>query len=612
MKQGSSGLTLREHQAYHKPAFELTPKKVANWVQNLPMANVGESSMSSYRLLVDVNQSLLDDDKRLSILTSLEPVADELIHSLEKQYINNHIALTDKQKKVAALVQAIQTELAIGFHSIIESIIAQEIKRSNKKLLLTALVHAIHYHGLVILRCYQLYASVPRRIWRELYCLYQIAIQNDLENQKVAIEYNKQSSSASECILQILLLTVANPYQLHQREVELLWGLLPELSEHVSLKSHAYNKQHYVVDLNSSSPPIHKSLYKPQGEKNNLKLTVFTAIDQLKHMLHSVDDKEQLSARKTMLIRHLIQTWSHGTHRAFARTPCDDSINISIGLGATHYLLMQKYNIGKGPSIDGTNDTLTAMEGSLKDATLLDVAQSNDKNIQQNFNYLSSSGPPDSDVWEKYYQSEAEKGKTQFQPTNRSRDTIVRENYKFQEVSLLNMSPSGYCIQIAASELPKHAQTGEVLGFLELDQHNREHWSVGVVRWVRRQSKGSLVQMGVQLLAPGVTAINIKRRSTRQDENDFRRGLILPALTGIGQPATILTNPLYFSISNKIKVVEQGVAYNARLTKEVAATSSYRQFAFEKQGDATNLNAPPQTKNSPDDTEDIDGIWDIF
>ena len=115
MKQGSSGLTLRVFQVSHKPAFELTPRKVAQWVKNLPTANLGETSKSTYRLLVDCNQSLLDPDKRLEILTIIEPVINQVTAALEKQFINNHITLSEKQRKIAALLQAIQTEIAIGF-----------------------------------------------------------------------------------------------------------------------------------------------------------------------------------------------------------------------------------------------------------------------------------------------------------------------------------------------------------------------------------------------------------------------------------------------------------------------------------------------------------------
>ena len=75
MKQGSTGLTLREIQVNHKPVIELTTKQVNLWVELLPAANLGDSSRSTHRLLVDTNQALLDPELRLSLLNIIEPIA---------------------------------------------------------------------------------------------------------------------------------------------------------------------------------------------------------------------------------------------------------------------------------------------------------------------------------------------------------------------------------------------------------------------------------------------------------------------------------------------------------------------------------------------------------
>ncbi|MCW8997321.1 MAG: hypothetical protein OQK04_01215, partial [Kangiellaceae bacterium] len=485
------------------------------------------------------------------------------------------------------------------------------VKWSNKKVLLNSIAYAIKYHGLVMLRCYQLYASVPARIWRELYILFQIAQENEIDSQNSQVETHGEEYSCRDYFVQSLLLSIANPYQLRQREIGLLWELLPELSTHTDLSSHAYNKLHYVVVMDSASPPIHKSLYN-KGLTNNLKLTVSPVVDYLKHKLSSLQRSDQQTARKAMVIKHLIQTWNHGTHRSFARTPSDDSLDIAIGLGATHYILMQEPG-GTGDDRSGASDTLEAMEGSLKNATLIDLGTVKKEYTKSDFDYLSSSGPPSDDVWAKLYRpdqaiaEEAEKIKN----NTRSRDTIVKESYQLQTVDLMNISPGGYCIQISSDKLPKHAQTGEVLGFLERSSDEREQWSIGVVRWVRRQLKGTVVQMGVQLLAPGAIPINIQLRNSKSDTNEFQRALLLPALTGVGQPATLITNPLSFRTNSKVRIVDHGNEYDARLSKEVTSSSSFKQFEFERIGDKPNEDSQ-KPKDPSFDSGGIDGVWDLI
>jgi cyclic-di-GMP-binding protein len=614
MKQGRSGLTFRESQPQHQPVFELSPRKVKQWASELAVANIGESSKSTYRLIVDVNLAGLSAEKHLAILYAIEPVADELTHSLEKQFLNNHIALTEKQKKIAALVQAIQTELVLGFQKVVDTLSDGEPKLLQRSSLGSAISSAITYHGYIILRCYQLYTSVPEKIWGELYTLYKIACFQEIEAKHFSHGKQKDKVSARQHFIKILLLSISNPYQLRQQEILLLWQLLPELDEEVTLKSHAYNNNHFLIDLDSKQPPIHKSFYKSEKKTKALKLTAYPAVEMLNKILLAATEKNQLSARRSMLLKHVIECWQHDCQRTFARTGCNELLEIAIGLGASHYLLMQSPS-ETSPDLSGAKDTLEAMEGSLKNATLFDEVRAKEKPNYHNKNYLSSSGPPDDDVWAKLYRPEEaiKQAINDIETKNRSRDTIAKDSYKLQQVSLVNMSPGGYCIEIIADNLPKHAQTGEVLGLLEADQQNREHWSIGVVRWVKRQAKTNIIQMGVELLAPAATPINMQLRNSKSQVNEFQRSLLLPALTGIGQPETILTNPLTFSVNSKVKIVEHGQEFAARLAKEVAVSSSFKQFEFERLSDGQET--PQRSKPRPEtpyNPKNFDGVWDII
>jgi len=620
MKQGNTGLTVRKLQLSHKPIVELTTKQLSLWVEELPIANLGESSQMIYRLLVDANTSVLEPRLRLSILNTVQPTAQKLVDTLERQFINNHIALNDKQRKIAALVQAIQTEISIGYHAVIESIISEGVKRSNKKHLAYAICFAIKYHGLIILRCYQLYSSVPARVWREVYQLYQMARTHQIDTIETPVIDDQNVNSAKSHLTRILLLSMSNPYQLRQSEIQLVWNLLPNYIKDCQIEAHSFTQHPFYIDLNSSSPPIQKSLYKERTDEEKLKISVVAVADKLKIDLAQVSEKARYSARRTMIYRHLIHCWSQETQRSFARTRCDDNIDVSIGLGATHYLLnevtIQKQAMQNDDDLVNSQSppqTLEAMEGSLKNATLSMVIAAKDReNTNADRNYLSTSAITDKDVWAKLYNPHqtvhAEENQTS--TTERSRDSIVRDSYKIQTCDLINMSPGGYCIQVASEALPKHAQTGEVIGFIESGSID-QHWSIGVVRWVRRQVKGTHIQMGVQLLAPDVIPISIQLRNSRSEENAFQRALLLPALTGVGQAATIITNPLAFNVNNKLRVREINHDYDVRLTKEINASGSSKQFNFEKISNTNNLKNQPPSNQTPD-PDDLDNVWDLI
>ncbi|MCF6192974.1 MAG: hypothetical protein L3J46_01420 [Kangiellaceae bacterium] len=615
MKQGTAGLTLRELQVYHQPAVELASKPITAWVKQLPAANLGESSQSVYRLLVNANQTIVDPSIRLEVLNILEKVALKLVDSLERQYINNHIALTDKQRKIAALVQAIQTELSIGFHAVIEAILSEGVKRSTKKILAEAICNAIKYHGLVIYRCYQLYTSVPGRIWRELYRLYTIAKENDVQNQQLGKDKEHHISIKSS-FMRVLLLSTGNPYQLKQNEIQLVWELLPNYIEYCTLEAHSYCKHPFYIDLNSHSAPKSKALYQAKEGEILLKISVMAAIEKIKIDLAQVTETGRYSAKKAMVYKHLIHCWSQDSQRSFARTGCEETIKVSIGLGATHYLLSEHLLAKQAQENSDEEDepiiTLDALEGSLKNATLSVVANKERESISSNRHYLSTAAITSKDVWAKLYRpdqaihQECEENLV----TKRSTDTIVRDSYKIQECTLVNMSPGGYCIQISSNLLPKHAQTSEIIGLIEEDG-NGHHWGIGVVRWVRRQAQDNFIQMGVQLLAPNVIPISVQLRNSRSAENNFQRALMLPALTGVGQAATIITNPLAFNIKNKLRVMELTKEYDVRLTKEIANSGSSRQFGFEIISKESQKQPKPFIPRQ-ENPEDMDGIWDLI
>jgi hypothetical protein len=449
-------------------------------------------------------------------------------------------------------------------------------------------------------------------MWRELYCLYQIAMQHELTENMVKIPKSDESLNCHDYFTQILLLETANTYQLRQQEIDLLWELLPNLVKHATLNSHAYNNNHFVISLDSPLPPIHKSLYKPQEKERTLKLTTSNTTEYLNQMLASIKRSGHQSARKIMLIRHLIQCWGSNIHRSFARTSCSDFLDICIGLGATHYLLMQKSANNKQDATGATNQ-LEAMEGSLKHARLDDIAQKESEETKNNFNYLSSS-ETSKDVWSKLYTNKSLDDKANNLESNtRTRDTIVKESYKLQSVNLMNMSPGGYCIELDSSELPKHAQTGEVLGLREIDQAG-EHWSIGIVRWVKRQAKGTIIQMGIQLLAPNSKPVNVQLRDSKANANEYQRALILPELSGLGQPATLLTNSVSFNVNNKVRISEYGHEYDARLCKELLSSSSFKQFEYEQvdnNGEVKKVKNKP-INESPIDSDDFKEVWDLI
>lgn len=610
MKQGISGLTHRESQAYHNSMFELTPKNIAKWVKNLPVANLDESSKKIYHLIVDINQTLIDPSTRLVILNTVEPITNQLIMALEKQFPPKNVSLTEKQKKAARLIQAIQTELSIAYHAIIESLLANEIKRSQAKILTTAIAMALKYHGLVILECYQLYTSVPNRIWRELYNLYQIAQSHYLEHKKITVSHCGEKCSITRSFIRILLLSTANPYQLRQQDIRLLWNILPEICQHVSLTTRTDELQHFVIPLNHSVPtqPIHSSLAQSLTDKNNLKITPITAINHLKQMLIDNKNMDQHHNQRNMLLKHLITCWGNQPQRSFARISCNNELEISIGLSATHYQLVQAKK--NNATVKDRRNSFNINEPLVDTQSPFDVTA----NQWQGANNFRSSASDN--ILTKLYSSplDIKKAANSINSNRKSKKAIAKESYQSKKAQIIDISPDGYCLQMASELLPKHAQTGDILGFLEPEHTTTTNWQIAVIRWVKRLSKGTIIQMGVQLLASGARPINIQLRNSKSASNEYLKALILPAIKSTGQSATLVSNALSFDTNSKIRIIDGDAKYDARLSKLANFTTSMKQFYFEKvknENGENNKNEKRSLLKDPsfDDLE-IDTSWD--
>jgi hypothetical protein len=575
MKQGRSGLSIRELKSYVKTSIPLKTKNLTQWIKVLPTANLGKSARSVYSLLVEMNHSALTSELRFSILGLMEPIVYNLSETLEKKYLGKHIALSEQQKKVSALIQAIRSEILWGYHATIESLLIDESKE-NKYRLMISIATAIEYHGLLMLHCYQLYALIPTRLWRDMYQLYTLAQENMIEMIDFKSTKKNELVTINHYFIHILLMSVATPYQLRKKEMIVLWELLFKYTGVVFLDKNKDSFGRFVVNLNSSSPPLLQSLYQSKTNENYLKLSISLLISKLNKRMESIltNNKNEL-----LIIHYLMDQWQKKSQRNFVRSRCQESSKITIGLAATHYCLTEneiqeqkKINFFWKDSLD------------LENATLIKMTQSEDMNSHFYGKYLNSPLTPH-DIWDKAFKTDQDNQQEIYEKNikSRSQEAIVREAYRVKSCELVNISAGGYCIQLDEDELPKNAQAGEIVGFI--DNHfnpNALRWSIGVVCWVRCQRKKKIVQMGIKLLAPEARSVKVQLKSAKNKEQNFQRSLLLPEIKGLGIPVTIITNSLSFNVNTKVCIAEKDHHFFATFTKELTSSPGFRRFSFEK------------------------------
>ena len=181
------------------------------------------------------------------------------------------------------------------------------------------------------------------------------------------------------------------------------------------------------------------------------------------------------------------------------------------------------------------------------------------------------------------------------------------ESYPSHELPIVNHSPGGYCLTWPG-EVPSQLQAGELLGIQDSPGQN---WSVAVVRWIR-QVRGGGTQMGIELIAPHAQPCAVQLVRKNEQNSQYLRALLLPEISVISRPATLITPRLPFQEGNKVLINHNSETSRAVLSRKQASTGSFTQFEYRLLGEAktpsgTSITAP-QSTGKPGE-EDFDSLW---
>lgn len=580
-----------------------TPKKMTAWVESLPMVNVGESSRRLYGAIQELNRFKTDAKTRLHMLDQMRGPIHYVCKSLEKHFLNQSIVLNEKESKVANLSQALQNHLAIGYKIIVIETLSQKTSEAAK-------LRAIATHRALtelsgnLLRCYQLYFPTPNGLWREIHQLYTLANHYGILDQRFEDEVVKSNLSIKHCYYKTMLLSTARPNQLRQQEIAHISSVFNFWAEHCELTSFASTPLPFVVDLESDQGAIYTQWNRDSLRHKSRSLryvNVTPLIEVVRNRIQSAGSEEKVELIiKTLsptVLRHLLQSWSASSQRAFARTQTEGPISLAFGLGAVHHYISNGQDFGK--MLSGGKQSVLLQEES--DNPFLNAGN----NRNYGFNEELRSG---GDVWalQAISVSDSKPGKA-----TTSKEEIKNPFSSF-ECQMVDTSPGGYCLEWKGSA-PTLLKTGEMIAIKEPKQ---EQWSVGVIRWVKKLSTETL-RLGLELLAPHAEAVGAKVIQKDGSTTEYMRGIRLPELKAVGQASTIVMPRLTFKEGYKVMLNIFGKEIRIQLTKEIGATASFSQFEYKILGEKTSSKLKSEEINEDlipvlekrDDEDDFNSLW---
>jgi cyclic-di-GMP-binding protein len=572
------------------------PRDLKIWIAGLPKANIGETARLLYQALVELNQLLTPSDNRLQLLELLRPEVHFVCKHLERHFLNQSIVLDERPRKVANLCQALQNHLAIGYKLIISRLLGQGAQ-DRTPLLSIALQRATHSLCGPLIRASQLYCPVPEGLWLELHQLHRIAREHNLHNNRIRDPLARHSDglSTEQSYLTALLLGCARCNQLRQNSIALLAEALEPWSKLATLQPADAPSSLFAIAPQQDAPPRYTSLFQPGELKANLGINPSELVDAIKEYLLLPTEalhqaRLQIPAGMSQdMLQHLASAWGDIAERSFQRNQAQGHLNLCIGMSALHYFLAGKRAFNAVLQLP--NETASAV---------FDIQK----------------GAPD--IWTNAFDAERPNNwdalpEEMIQYTNPAQgdsftnEASQAESYPTFQLSIVNTSPGGYCLSWS-KDVPNQLQAGELVG---IQSAPNQAWSVAVVRWIR-QVRGRGTQIGIELIAPQAQSCGLQLVRKTEQSSQYLRALLLPAISAISRPASLITARLPFQEGNKVSINLNGNERRAVLSRRQASTGSFNQFEYRTVGESPPAPGKPVTSTinqSPRGEEDFDSLW---
>ncbi|MEO8641507.1 molecular chaperone [Pseudomonas sp.] len=566
---------------------EATPRDLKRWIANLPKANIGETARQLYQGLSELNQLLTPSDNRLELLELLRPEVYYVCKHLERHFLHQAIVLDERSRKIANLCQALQSHLAIGYKQIVVRI-SPRFSKDRAPLLAQALQRAIHCLNGPLIRSTKLYCPVPEGLWLELHQLYRIACTHRLQQLSLRDELASQTQTLSieQTYVVALLLGASRCNQLRQHQIARVAEVLAPWSQWIKLQPGKPVTGLFAVSPDLDTGPRYRTKFRAEQQESLLGIDPQPLVAAIEAHLQKNDSSSPLSVPSGLsldTLQHLSAAWGQTAERSFQRTVGQGTLTLCIGMSALHFYLGGQRSFSdilKNHGARPAQFSVTSVTGREKDQW----HQAFDAAPQGNADALLP-------------YEEIEYPQLQNDDSHEASDR--NQHFPTHVLSVINHSPGGYCLAWPGA-VPADLQAGEMVG---IEDSAGQGWSIAVVRWIR-QVRGGGTQIGIEQVAPYAEPCGLQLVRTRDDHSQYLRGLLLPQISAIDQPATLLAPRLPFQEGNKVMINTHGEERPVGLERRVASTNSFNQFAYRPFEAVRNDNAAVSGAE-----EDFDLLW---
>lgn len=526
---------------YAAERFPLQPRRVQQWLNELPALDLGQTAQSLREALGLANRQEAAPKARMESMELLREAAMRCLARLRRQLVARSLPLSVKTQAAFRLHQDLNWELQTGYAIVLQGSTGKGLWPSRAAALAThRALDLLYREGRMALELYQ---SLRPGFWKRVYGIYRCA-----ETTGTLSHTPKDDSPAQNLFLHLVLLVLAHPYSLRHGELgkfaEFLRSARPPC---LVLRELAPNASGYVshFDLESDGPPEYAPVGQVEASPRIRTVHLEPLLEQLSELARSTGPglRTAIIDRSTLpslLSRKLIENLTSVPARRFSRIPRDDHVEVVFGLGAIHTALVLARRRMRPPPGQGSRagEVLQQVDSDL----IADPAFGTGRYAPN-----TAASPDDPE-------------------------------HKWQLWNVVNLGAGGY--QLHWPQLrPSCAQVGELLVVRTMDGGQARVYA-GAVRWMQARSEGDL-DIGVQLLGPKVVPLDIQPEDDYLVDNlSTEPGLWLPEVKAIRQPATVVTPVDRYRPGTRVVVTGSRGSYLLELSDQIESTGLFERFSY--------------------------------
>jgi hypothetical protein len=245
---------------YPQRLRDFESKALQQWIDELPTANPALATRLIHDFISEFNSIHMSPQLRLDALELLRPSVLVIEDYLRDRLIKTGFPKEENHIKILNVLTAVEKAFTISYWMVVKELTNRDVGWLQGKNVALAIQRTIKGLSSIVISHFLMGMPIPDWVWIDLHSLYKLSVKTKKNLAKVdndLFQINK-SSTPEDCYRQILLLSLANPAGLMQKEILLVYSFIETIEASVSLKSEQVANQEVqcLILSDEDQPPF--------------------------------------------------------------------------------------------------------------------------------------------------------------------------------------------------------------------------------------------------------------------------------------------------------------------------------------------------------------------